>query len=110
MSNVWTALAILFWMGVGAAVAVGAMGVLVASRDDGPDYAPYAWMLGKPCWMVVNGDFEKFRVVAVSHKGAVAIRRWDDDSGKHAKWIRKQHVKAGCVVFGNCPETGEVVA
>lgn len=111
MSSVWTGIAILFWIGVGAAVGIGAMGVMMAGRDsDEPDYAPYSWMLGKPCWMVVNGDFEKFRVVAVSHRGAVAIRRWDDDSGKHAKWIRKGEVKAGCVVFGECPEKGTVVS
>lgn len=110
MSNFFTGLAILIWMGLGATIAVGAMAVVTVSRDDEPDYAPYAWMLGKTCWMVVNGDFEKFRVVAVSHKGAVAIRRWDDDSGKHAKWIPEKHVKAGCVVFGDCPELGTVVS
>lgn len=111
MSNLWTGLAILIWMGLGATIGIGAMAVLVVGRDsDEPDFPPYSWMLGQPCWMVVNGDFEKFRVVAVSHKGAVAIRRWDDDSGKHVKWIPKRHVKAGCVVFGECPETGQVVS
>lgn len=111
MNSIWTGIAILFWMGIGGAIGIGAMAVLVVGREsDEPDYAPYSWMLGKTCWMVENGDFEKFRVVAVSHKGAVAIRRWDDDSGKHAKWIPEKHVKAGCVVFGDCPETGVVVS
>jgi len=95
---------------IGLLIGVSSMAVLAASRDDPREYAKYAWMLGAPCWMVVNGDFEKFRVVAVSHKGAVAIRGWDDESGKRAKWVPAKYVKAGCVVFGDCPELGITVS
>ena len=110
MSNLWTGLAILIWTGLGAAIGVGAMAVLTVARGDEPEYAPYAHLLGMPCWMVEYGDWSRFRVVAVSHKGAVAIRRWDDASGRHARWINKETVKAGGVVFGEIPEQGEVVS
>ena len=51
-----------------------------------------AW-LGMPCWMDDRrGNPIKYRIVAVSHKGAISIRRWDDGSGKHAFWVRKKDV------------------
>lgn len=103
MSNAFTALAILFWMGCGAAIGIGAMGFLVVGKMGDEDLiCPYGKLLGKPCWANVNGDYYKYRVVAVSHKGAVAIRDWDDDSAK-AVWINKQKVMKGWLRFGENP-------
>ena len=103
MSSVWTGIAILFWIGVGAAVGIGAMGVMMAGRDsDEPDYAPYSWMLGKPCWFNEYGDYRKYRVVAVTHKGAVNIRDWDDETAK-AFWVNKEKVMKGWLRFGENP-------
>ena len=39
--------------------------------------------------------------MAVSHKGSVAVRRWDDDSGKHAKWIHRNQIDKGNLVYFN---------
>lgn len=111
MNNILTAIAILFWMGIGAAIGISAMAFLVVGKMDDDLLCPYGKVLGMPCWVNVNGDYVKYRVVAVSHKGAVAIRKWDDDSGKHAKWVPKNKVKQGCIRFGEDPyATGEVVA
>lgn len=112
MSNFFTALAILFWMCCGAVVGIAAMAFLVVGKDDGDLLlCPYGKLLGMPCWLNEGGNYAKYRVVAVSHKGAVAIRKWDDDSGKHAKWIDKSKVKQGCVRFGEDPhDTGEVAS
>lgn len=60
----------------------------------------YGTWLGRPCWMWGRTwskqgkvyDWVKYRVVAVSHKGGIAIRRWDDDSGRHAFWVDKDLV------------------
>lgn len=102
MSNFFTALAILFWMGCGAAIGIGAMAVLVVGRDGEigeTAYAPHAELLGRPCWLNEGGEYSKFRIVAVSHKGSIAIRRWDDDSGKHAKWVRHGQIAKGNLVY-----------
>lgn len=110
MNNLFTALAILIWMGLGAAIGIGAMAVLVVGGEDELLLCPYGKLLGMPCWLNEGGDYVKYRVVAVSHKGAVAIRKWEDDSGKHAKWINKSKVRQGCLRFGEDPyETGEAV-
>ena len=102
MEFAFKTLAILIWMGLGATIGIGSMALLTVAGEDEPGYAPYAWMLGKPCWANVNGDYYKYRVVAVSHKGAVAIRDWDDDSAK-AFWVNKQKVMKGWLRFGNDP-------
>ena len=104
LENIFTCLAVLFWVGIGAAIGVGWSAIRVATTlEDEPVHAPHAWMLGKPCWVNEYGDYRKYRVVAVSHKGAVAIREWDDLSGKHAKWIRKEQVEKGWLRFGESP-------
>ena len=93
MSRLFTALAIFIWVGLGAAIVLFAWMLSERRRmRDEPSYAPHAELLGKPCWIVEGGDYSKFRVVAVSHKGAISIRRWDDGSGKHAFWVRKKDV------------------
>lgn len=58
-------------------------------------YAPHAEMLGKPCWMRDrrDGRVRKFRVVAVSRKGAINVRRWDDESGRGAFWVPSGQVE-----------------
>ena len=35
---------------------------------------------------------EEFKIVAVSHKGSLNIRRADDNSGKHAFWVNHKDV------------------
>ena len=37
-------------------------------------------------------SYEPYRVVAVSHKGALNLRHADDNSGKHAFWVSKDDV------------------
>jgi hypothetical protein len=95
---VW--LAVFVWMALGAAIVL-AFWALSERRRAGqaPEYAPYAELLGKPCWVNEGGEYSKFRIVAVSHKGAMAIRRWEDTSGKGAKWLRAKDVKPGFVYF-----------
>ena len=105
MSRLFTALAIFIWVGLGAAIVLFAWMFVERRRmRDEPSYAPHAELLGKPCWMVEGGDYSKVRVVAVSHKGSVAIRRWEDDSGRHAKWITHKQVAKGWLRFGENPE------
>lgn len=102
-------LASVIWMALGAAIAVTALGLVRGGAPgDEPWLAPHARLLGMPCWLPVGGRYEKHRVVAVSHKGSVCVRAWDDDSGRHAFWIDKRKVKAGAVVFGEFPEKGWV--
>lgn len=100
IEQVFTWLAIFIWVGLGAVIVLAAWMVVEHKREKARiDYAPFAELLGKPCWMNEGGDYSKFRVVAVSHKGSVAVRRWDDDSGKHAKWVRRSQVEKGCIRF-----------
>lgn len=100
MNNLFTALAILIWMGLGAAIGMAATAFCIVGKDDEPSiYAPHAELLGKPCWLNEGGDYSKFRIVAVSHKGSIAIRRWDDDSGRHAKWIPHGQIAKGNLVY-----------
>ena len=80
-------------------IGIGVMTFLIVGKDGDTQYAPYAELLGKPCWINEGGDYSKFRVVAVSHKGAVAIRRWDDTSGRGAKWFRAKDVRKGRIRF-----------
>lgn len=78
-----------------ASAAALALAAVAARRAGGPACAPHAELLGRACWM----DGAKYRVVAVSHKGAVAIRRWDDASGGHAFWVNAAEVARGRVRF-----------
>lgn len=58
--------------------------------------SPYAAWLGGRCWVrECHGKtivWRKCRVVAVSHKGSVCVRDWDDESGHKAVWISKKVV------------------
>lgn len=106
MESIFTALAILIWVGVGALIALCVwMWDERRKAKAEPDYSPFAILLGKPCWRNVNGDYEKFRVVAVSHKGAVAVRPWDDDSGRGARWVPKGTAQRN-LRFGDDPHDG----
>lgn len=99
MNNLFTALAILIWMGLGAAIGIAATALCIVGKDDEPSaYAPHAELLGKPCWLNEGGDYSKYRVVAVSHKGSIAIRRWDD-SGKSTKWVRHRKIAKGNLIY-----------
>lgn len=90
MANLVLALGVLWWMLCGAVITLA----IVALRgkrlyEKHELYAPYAERLGKPCWMYDRRakGVRKFRVVAVSHKGAISVRRWDDESGHGAFWV-----------------------
>lgn len=56
--------------------------------------APYAELLGRDCWACVGNETKahKCKVIAVSHKGAVCVRRASNKSGKGGKWIDKESV------------------
>ena len=100
IEQVFTWLAIFIWIALGAVIVLAIWMVVERKREKAqPEYAPFAELLGKPCWMNEGGDYSKFRIVAVSHKGSVAVRRWDDDSGKHAKWIRRNQIDKGNLVY-----------
>lgn len=84
-----------WWMLVGAGIALGATiwhGKRAFERHE--HFAPYAERLGKACWIVdrMTGEEAMYRVVAVSHKGAVNIRPWADESGKGAFWVPSDKV------------------
>ena len=86
--------AILWWMLCGSAITLAVMirhGKRTHERHE--LFAPYAVLLGKACWIEdkFTGKREKFRIVAVSHKGSINVRRWDDDDAK-AFWISKHDV------------------
>ena len=88
-----TVLAILLWMALGALIAL----ICVAIRgrrlwgrmtEEGAEFG--AW-LGRKCMARVGNEKEwhERTVVAVSHKGAVCVRRPD---AKRGKWISKEEV------------------
>ncbi len=62
---------------------------------------PYGRLLGAVAWKKDRGKWRKYRVVAVSHKGSVAIRKWDAAAG--CEWVRKKSVAKGAVRFGGEP-------
>ena len=79
-------------VGVGA----GALVVALLWRKDLNERTEFGGRLGRPCWM--KNRYRKgkrwlnYRVVAVSHKGGIAVRKWDDLSGHGAVWIDKTQV------------------
>lgn len=74
----------------GGTVGVMSMAVLTASKDRG-DVNEHAWKLGRKCWLRTHYDrWIPCRVVGVSHKGALNLREWDDDSGRNAFWVGKE--------------------
>ena len=80
--------AILWWMLCGSALTLAVM-VFRGKRlyESQGMYAKYAERLGKECLVKGrDGEWKMYRVVAVSHKGAVNVRKWDDDSAK-AFWV-----------------------
>ena len=100
IEQVFTWLAIFIWIGVGAVIVLAIWMAVEHRRGKAqPEYAPFAELLGKPCWINEGGDYTRFRIVAVSHKGSVAVRRWDDDSGKHAKWVPHGRIENGNFVY-----------
>ena len=86
----WTVLAIIAWMLLGAAIAVIAQAVrgwLLRKRSEQNIYG--GW-LGKACSVELHGEWTGgWTVVAVSHKGAVAVRK---EGAKRSKWIPKENV------------------
>ena len=94
-SLIWTAIGIVFWILVGALIAVvcieirGRMLWKKHVEDGGTEFG--LW-LEKECEARFSGKWRKCRIVAVSHKGAVAVRSIDDESGHNAKWIPKEQV------------------
>lgn len=93
----YTVLAILLWVALGAAIGIAAFTVwhyrlgkrLLRERDP----ISFGYLLDREC-DVLKGDGEWHRcvVVAVSHKGAIAVRNAASKSGKHARWISKDEV------------------
>ena len=95
METVMTALAILMWIALGAAIAL--LGVVLRGRHawkmaraDGS--AMFGIWLDRECDVLKGDGWHRCRVVAVSHKGAIAVRDATDTSGRHAKWIAKDEV------------------
>lgn len=83
----------LLLVGLGGALGVMAT-ALVAARPD-PDANPYAGWLGRECWVRPAQRPSRWThcvVVAVSWKGAVAVRDWDRMDGDGGRWIKKQNV------------------
>lgn len=83
---------ICFCLGAMLGTAIVAM-VICRCLNDPVEYGKW---LGRPCWMRnryrKGKRWLKYRVVAVSHRGGIAVRKWDDDSGQHAFWIDKERV------------------
>ncbi|WP_165170645.1 hypothetical protein [Adlercreutzia sp. ZJ242] len=102
LSCVFSGLAALIWAGLGAVVVLAVWALRERKRQKHePTCAAYAELLGKPCWMKRSRKakrYVKYRIVAVSHKGSINIREWDDDSGKGAFWVNKDCV-SGRVKF-----------
>jgi hypothetical protein len=60
-------------------------------------FARYSRWLGRECWALRRKSKTKYvvkhcRVIAVSWKGAVCVRDYDDDSGRNGEWIDKKRV------------------
>ena len=73
---------------LGCALGVVVM-CIVFSKD--PVGNVYGRWLDRICWVDDHGEWEECRIVAVSHRGAVAVRKVDGDGDK-ARWIPKYQV------------------
>lgn len=107
METVMTALAILMWIALGAAIGIAAftawhyrLGKKLLREHDP---VSFGYLLDRECDVLKGDGWRRCRVVAVSHKGAIAVRDATDTSGRHAKWIAKDEVpervrwvKGGC--------------
>lgn len=93
MEAIMTALAIALWMALGAAIAllcVVLRGRRLWRRGSAEGAAIFGAWLDRPCSVQLNGRWtDGWSIVAVSHKGAVAVRR---EGASRAKWIPKQDV------------------
>ena len=49
--------------------------------------------LGRTCWLRTPDGWRKHRVVAVSHKGALCIRAWENRTGTAAYWVGHERVR-----------------
>jgi len=91
--NGWTVLAILMWMALGAAIALACVvlrGRRLWKRGSVEGGEMFGAWLDRPCSVRLKGEWtDGWSVVAVSHKGAVAVRK---DGAKRAKWIPKEDV------------------
>ena len=92
-SDLWQIAAILCW------IALGALPVLVLwfyndLKNIENDRYFYDTLLDKPCWLYdkKSDTWIKHRIVAISHKGALNIRDWNNTSGTGAFWIRANEV------------------
>lgn len=97
MSQLIMVASIIWWMLVGAAVTlsvIAARGKRIYSDMD--PLNKYRYWLGRRCEVkVLHGKDKGWHacaVVAVSHKGAVAVRKLSDESGRHAFWVSKDKV------------------
>ena len=93
MSWLVAAVGIAWWTLFGAALALGMMiwrGRRLYS-DENP-LTRYRFWLGRRCSVKAARGWLDCTVVAVSHKGAVAVREESDKSGRHAFWVPKEKV------------------
>jgi len=93
LEGIMTALGILMWVAIGALIAL--IGVVIRGRRiymAKSDPSVYGVWLDRECLVRKEGEMSRCIVVAVSHKGAVAVRSIEDGSGRHAKWIPKEKV------------------
>lgn len=97
MEDLFVWLAIFIWVALGALIVLAAWSFVEwRRRKRGQfeiprgEYAPYAELLGKPCWL--NDKKNRHRVVAVSHKGAVCVRDEAETGGEHGFWVPAKRV------------------
>lgn len=96
MATVMTVLAVLMWMALGALIALACVSLRgrrrwrsMASKGS----SLFGLLLDSECEVLKgDGEWHRCRVVAVSHRGALAVRNVSDTSGKHARWIPKDEV------------------
>lgn len=94
--SVWTVLAILLWIALGFALGAAAFTAwhyrlgkkLLSERDP----ISFGYLLDKECDVLKGDGWHRCKVVAVSHRGAVAVRNATDGSGRHARWIAAEDV------------------
>ena len=96
--------AVLWWMFLGAAIVLVIWALTYRKSEKSGGFGD---LLGQPCWYRFNDKlpWEKCRIVAVSHKGSISIRLWDDDSGKHAFWVNHKYIEKRVSFID--PESGE---